>query len=250
VAGSPERRRGPDPPRGRHDGTALTKNICDGGGFCVQAPDEDCAPYTCAGNDCGRECASDKDCASGVLCKNNKCGAVPNGRGPCAVATAAAADDCVSGFCADGVCCNQLCDGECESCNQPSHLGICAAIGGGFPHRLCKTESAASCGRTGLCEVGGSCAYYPEGTICIPASCTDGNMLINTATCDGMGVCQASGLIACARSMRAATHRLGCGARGLVPSWSNLWPQLSSCPDSWGQASIAPPVSRDFPAKR
>ena len=39
-------------------------------------------------------------------------------------------NECQSpGLCVDGVCCDQLCEGQCEACNQVGKLGSCERVG-------------------------------------------------------------------------------------------------------------------------
>src|SRR5450432_113815 len=173
--------------------------ICDGAGSCRPGPDLDCAPYACTNNQCRSTCASNPDCNPATTCVKGSCGPVPNGRGPCTLATAAY--DCQSGFCADGVCCNVACSGQCVSCNQPGSLGRCQAVGPGLPHPQCKMQPEASCGMTGVCDDSAHCAYYPLETKCgTPSSCA-GTMLNPAGTCDGAGACQASRPVECAPFM-------------------------------------------------
>jgi hypothetical protein len=86
--------------------------------------------------------------------------------------TAAAA--CASGFCVDGVCCTSACAGTCMTCAAAGSLGTCTqAEVGTDPRDECPDETAATCGRDGVCDGAGACRKYAQGTICAAPSCTD-----------------------------------------------------------------------------
>ena len=39
-------------------------------------------------------------------------------------------DACASGYCVDSMCCGSACDGQCEACDLPGHLGSCTPVVG------------------------------------------------------------------------------------------------------------------------
>jgi hypothetical protein len=141
-------------------------------------------------------------------------GTVPTG-GECT-----ADKDCVTAapHCVDGVCCTSTCEGSCVQCNQPNLKGTCTSIAADQPapsgRAPCPTEAQSTCGRTGKCDGGGSCAYWPKGTVCAPGSC---DPVTNTekgeAQCNA-GACVTPAAISCAprkcdAAMRACAA--GCG---------------------------------------
>jgi len=98
---------------------------------------------------CGTSCSEHADCAAGNYCDGTAC--VPqltNGE-PCA-----SADQCESGECVDTVCCDDVCDGECESClggETDGSDGTCAAV-------TAPTDPALECGFLQACNGAGACA--------------------------------------------------------------------------------------------
>jgi hypothetical protein len=77
---------------------------------------------------------------------------------------------CVSNTCADKVCCNAACNGTCEACDLPDHLGTCWPVPSMQPphagHGACTSDGSVCggyCGgSTGSCTYpGGSCSAPP-----------------------------------------------------------------------------------------
>ena len=185
------------------DGSVVGVDVCDGRGRCKPGPTTVCAPFNCdpATQACVVTCRSSSDCAGGIACVNGSCGPKPPG------AICAKDKDCASGFCTDGVCCNVGCKGACVSCNQTGRVGTCWPVdtGADDPHGVCKDKGQPSCGQTGACDGIGGCAVYAAETICVPPSCS-GDRLNTAGTCNGLGVCHAPGVQAC------APYRCGDGA--------------------------------------
>jgi hypothetical protein len=102
-----------------------------GSGFCV---DGVCCDRRCDG--ICEACSAAKK-GSG---DDGVCGAVPPGKGTCVLSLGTACSDgkeCVTGLCSQGVCCDSTCTGDCQSCNQPAHLGICSAVNEGSCGAAC-----------------------------------------------------------------------------------------------------------------
>ena len=166
---------------------------CDGKGSCSRSEVENCYPYTCdpTTNLCATECTTNLQCASGQSCLANSCGKKLNG------SISKSAVECLSGHHADGVCCNIACSGPCVSCNQPGSVGRCKFVDHGLPDPVCPAQDVSTCGTTGLCDGAGSCALFPENTLCEAASCA-GSVLLNTPrVCDGQGTCRSAELVDC-----------------------------------------------------
>jgi hypothetical protein len=168
------------------DGAQSNPSFCDGFGNCPEAIPATtlCAPYVCNGTTaCFAGCGTDAQCAMGYICVAGVCKVAPGNlcNGPA---------DCSSTFCVDGVCCNEKCDGLCEKCNLPGHLGVCTALpAGSDPDDECATEDVTTCGRTGACSGNrGACQLYGSGTICLAQSCVAG-VQTHTRTCNGSGTC-------------------------------------------------------------
>jgi len=101
--------------------------------------------------------------------------------------------ECVTGQCVDGVCCESDCSSACHSCALADSKGLCrpVAADGADPRGMCGDQGVASCGMTGFCAAGGSCALYPAGTECAPLGCgDDGKSVQPAAACDGAGKCK------------------------------------------------------------
>jgi hypothetical protein len=183
---------------GTCDGDAVVgAYVCDGMGTCRPgATVAICAPFTCdpTRGACTDHCTSDADCAAGGTCDlpAGSCGVTTAGE-PCHSDT-----ECLSGHCADGVCCNVACAGPCLACNLLGAVGTCSPVDAGRadPRGICTDNGAASCGHDGICDGGGSCANYPQGTECLAPSCV-GNRLNTMGTCDGLGTCGAPGVLDC-----------------------------------------------------
>lgn len=158
---------------------------CDGSGSCATLGSVGCAPYVCAGDRCGDSCASAADCAPGVLCDaaTHTCKSpLPSG------AACSSAAQCASGYRVDGRCCTTACDGPCEACSVAKRGvgldGECGAVAAGTdPDKECLDEGVASCGHTGVCSGGLSCASYGAGSVCEPAACIGSSTLQPAGTC-------------------------------------------------------------------
>ena len=165
---------------------------CDGSGHCEQSISKPCPPYTCdpETDSCAFACTTDDMCAAGGECIGGRCGTSPNG------AVCRSAEDCSSGYCVDGVCCNIACDAPCVSCDQTGSVGRCSVVSTGIADPDCEADDVSTCGHTGRCDGTGSCALYPENTVCAASSCS--GVQENAArTCDGRGTCRDAQLIDC-----------------------------------------------------
>lgn len=110
-----------------------------------------------------------------------------------------ASSQCRSGACSDGICCASVCNDPCYSCNQPSQLGKCVVSPKGTrPNgtKSCTAELANSCGLDGTCDGEGSCAKWPDGTVCAPGQC-EGAGTRDRKVCSA-GLCKASMELTCA----------------------------------------------------
>jgi len=110
--------------------------------------------------------------------------------------------ECVTGFCADGFCCESDCGSACHSCGLADSPGLCRPVEGGVPdpRGQCGDQGAASCGMTGVCAIGGSCALYPAGTACAEAGCVaDGKGVMPGGSCDGAGKCATGMMMKCGK---------------------------------------------------
>ncbi|MDI1483685.1 MopE-related protein [Polyangium sp. y55x31] len=101
--------------------------------------------------------------------------------------------ECASGYCVDGVCCNEACNGACQACTNAlkggGANGFCGSVSDNTdPDNDCATNLPATCKSTGVC-IGGSCANYPAGTTCEPASCSGPATENQADICDGNGAC-------------------------------------------------------------
>ncbi|RYE92362.1 MAG: kelch repeat-containing protein, partial [Myxococcales bacterium] len=177
---------------------------CDGAGACQEKVSA-CAPYRCKDpTACATDCDTDEACDAAAHCTAKQC--VDD------LATGSActrAAECTSGQCVDGVCCESACQGACVACAQAltqdgSPDGQCRPARSGLdPHGTCVESPVASCGRNGLCDGLGGCAFYPAGTSCQSAACaSDGAGLRSERhECDGAGTCaalpQPCGLFGC-----------------------------------------------------
>ena len=164
------------------------------------AYDAECASGFCTdGVCCDRRCDGKCEGCSArrkTIGEDGVCGAVPPGRdiaGRCFSASGqacGAALECATGFCAQGVCCDSSCTGECQSCKQDAHKGVCSPINEGScgaacdgDHTLkqigapdvdcapfkcegprCKTScaSAKDCAAPFVCSLDGQCTAAPE----------------------------------------------------------------------------------------
>jgi hypothetical protein len=139
---------------------------CDGNGVCVMGGSVSCGEYTCnpSTGSCRTTCTSNGDCVSPNSCSSKgQCGTLkPLGQ------TCGGGGECASGNCADGVCCSVATCGACFTCDVPGSAGKCQPVASGDaePHGLCPVQPVAMCGLNGTCNGRGSCASYPDGTMC------------------------------------------------------------------------------------
>lgn len=179
-----------------------TAGLCDGAGACVAEVRLSCAPFLCDSRTgtCFSSCTSDAQCSGGRPCTRGSCASY--GGTPCSENA-----ECESGFCSYGACCDRACNGPCETCGHAGSTGTCTPVAAGAldPHGICPSETASSCGGTGLCDGKGACLLYPKATVCAPASCSDG-VLTPVSLCDGAGMCTTGPKLSCAP--------LGCAASG------------------------------------
>jgi hypothetical protein len=169
---------------------AYATGRCDGAGQCA-ASRTACSPYVCEGATCTTTCSSDSGCASGFDCESGVCVALRVNGSACTEART-----CASGACADGVCCTSACDGTCDRCDLPGHVGQCLAVPlGSKPHPAscgayrCNGSLPAcpeSCASDAVCAEGfdceeGACALRRENGVacsrneqCLSGACTDG----------------------------------------------------------------------------
>ncbi|MFO0680076.1 MAG: hypothetical protein U0169_26375 [Polyangiaceae bacterium] len=92
--------------------------------------------------------------------------------------------DCASRECVDGVCCNSRCDGACQRCDLPGHVGTCGDAPAGENVRRCVatrtcSASVAQCATPDTCDGHGACtrpvaAICREDAECASGFCTDG----------------------------------------------------------------------------
>jgi hypothetical protein len=164
-------------------------NTCNAGfADCNQIPADGCEVNTQSDvNHCG-DCST--VCAQGSVCSNGVCLKL-------AGAACGLNSECTSGYCTDGVCCESACNGTCEKCNQAGRSGFCDPLPAGTnPDNDCTAQSVTTCGLTGYCSGSRSCAYYPNGVVASPPSCT-GNMLTQLSTCNGTGSVNQGSVVSC-----------------------------------------------------
>jgi len=175
-------------------GVATLAASCDGSGRCPAPQQQTCDPYSCAGATCAGTCIADGDCAGSPpgWCSGGVCVAKLGAGRACA-----RAGQCGSGSCVDGVCCDRACNGTCEACDVPGHVGACTPVTGA-PHGVrpqCATDGS-TCG--GACDGihAGACSYPGVETTCRAPSCT-GGVSTSPASCDGSGLCPSATQVAC-----------------------------------------------------
>ena len=177
--------------------TQTNPRTCDGSGTCQSGGTTACAPYLCAGLQCGTSCSSNNQCVSTAFCNGTSCvDEMGNG------ASCSASSECASGFCVDGVCCNNACTGNCRACSSAKKgggsNGTCGDVAAGTdPDNDCNDQGASSCGNDGDCDGNGACRKYPMGTVCGAQTCS-GSTQTNEDTCDGSGTCTNGGTTQCA----------------------------------------------------
>jgi hypothetical protein len=143
--------------------------------------------------------------------------------------------DCATGFCPadDHVCCASACDGVCQACaaaKTSSSDGTCAAVSNGTdPDSDCPAGPAANCGSSGHgCNGSGACLLYPQGTVCVPPSCTNG-VAISPGQCNGNGGClpgsqTSCGNYACAPNGQTCGSSCGSSNECVAPAFCDLLP--------------------------
>ena len=156
-------------------GTTLCKGgacspTCAGGwGDCDGNPNNGCESDLSVVTSCST-CYSDAECDQNLqfcnlernICERKRVNGQACGRVP----------QCRSNYCVDGVCCNNACQASCWHCNLGGRAGTCSLVPNNLdPGDDCTDEGAETCGLNGFCNGAGSCAFYADGTQCIPRSC-------------------------------------------------------------------------------
>ena len=179
---------------------AILGASCNGDGQCPSVQTQGCGSFACGDTSCNGDCVTDSDCAGQSFCSGGIC--APRIKLGEACSTS---DQCQSGACVDGLCCNRACDGQCEACDVPGHLGTCGPASGA-PHgaRAACASDGSACG--GSCDgVESTSCAYPAATVkCGSASCAAG-VASAASFCSGAGACAASiqsscGPFACAQA--------------------------------------------------
>jgi hypothetical protein len=174
------------------DGMATLAAGCDGAGACPATQTQLCSPYDCGEIACAGDCLIDSDCIATQFCSGGTC--VPRYD----LASLCASDtQCQSGHCADGRCCDMSCDGQCEACDEESHLGACVAVVGDPRHgRTPCANDESVC--TGSCDGSRTdvCAYPGSSVQCRAPTC-EGGVATLEAVCDGNGACPAVQTLHC-----------------------------------------------------
>lgn len=169
-------------------------DTCDGNGTCADAGNDTCArAFTCDSStgQCRTSCSAPTDCVAGFTCVSGQCKLAQTG-------TCTLDSECASGFCTDGKCCSERCDGACVRCNVAGQEGLCLPEAAGTdPNNECPTETATSCGRTGMCSGVSGCALFPATTSCAPATCLGTMASQNPRSCNGTGMCADAGMANC-----------------------------------------------------
>jgi len=180
---------------------------CIGGYYCKAGS---CVPTEGLGKDCTKvsDCATGF-CVDGVCCgvascaAGSACNAKATAKGTCAKelgTTCKVDDECGSGHCIDGVCCGTTCDGQCEACDVPSHLGQCWPVSGA-PHGPRPACGGATDCATKTCDGAKDTKSCVGQTVdltktCAPAKC-DGTRFTPVATCDVTGTCPTLAATSC-----------------------------------------------------
>ena len=161
--------------------TVTPRPRCSGAGQCEPRPNEACpGNLRCANASvCKANCVSDGDCVAGMFCDTaaGRCRATKPQGGACD--PAGQGSECTSGRCVDGFCCESACGGICVACSQAKTglaNGRCAPVRAGIdPDNECSTQAPSSCGRDGMCNGGGACRQYEDGTECGTTCCDRGS---------------------------------------------------------------------------
>lgn len=241
-------------------GTSTCKTTCSGAGDCI-------AGYYCKAGTCvateglGKDCTKAADCGTGfcvdgVCCAtsgcptDSACNANPSAKGTCSkVAGSACAVDaqCGSGHCVDSVCCATTCDGQCEACDVPTHLGVCWPVVGA-PHGARPTcpSSTSACGQStcdGAKDTKSCVGLTVDVTrVCGAAKCVDGRFTPST-TCDESGKCPVLAATSCVPyGCTEAGCRTACAgdpdcAKGYVCSAGKCAPPVAHCSED-GRSAI------------
>lgn len=129
------------------------------------------------------ECVSDANCPNaGESCFMDKCVSCTDGMmngnetgvdcggscKKCDGTTCAAKNECKSDACVDTVCCNEVCDGDCKSCNINGSAGTCTNI------PLDGTDDAPQCDGNNVCNGAGACKLKLGESCNIDADCASG----------------------------------------------------------------------------
>jgi MYXO-CTERM domain-containing protein len=112
--------------------------------------------------------------------------------------------DCKSGHCVEGVCCNTACANTCQSCLASRKAsgadGVCGNIKTNTdPRNGCATQTASTCGTTGVCNGSGACTQFANGTECVAAACPTTTSENPADSCNGSGSCVSTPAAACKR---------------------------------------------------
>jgi hypothetical protein len=182
------------------DGTACSSATCPANsatltnaGMCSNGacnkPTSDCSPYFCNGvSACLGTCGSDSDCATGYYCTgvNGSCQLKKATGQPCTNG-----DQCMTNNCVDKFCCGLASCPSCKACNISGSEGTCTSMPAGSddPNGACVDQGPTTCGTNGLCDGGGGCQKYANGTTCSQASCASSATLNLAGTCSG-GSCK------------------------------------------------------------
>ncbi len=170
------------------------------GGACV-SDFRDCGAYLCKnGQACPTTCALEteqQDCSSGHFCEQSQCVTERENGVACT-----RNEECQSGACIEGVCCDDktLCGLPCYSCiekNTGRSDGQCAPRLQGTKDERCDEPQGGECGRTGLCNEAGSCAYAPTSQTCGQSRCATLVGSVLQPFCDGQGACNDERQLSC-----------------------------------------------------
>ena len=144
-------------------------------------PAGECGTTWCDGAAaCLDSCAEDAECKPGYACDGTAC--VPK---KAAGTACARGGECGTGACVDGVCCRDACNGPCDSCAVPGHLGICTpAPGPGTPACAPFACSGVTSGCPLQCATELECAL---GLACVAGQCVE--PLAPGAACERPGQC-------------------------------------------------------------